>query len=607
MSLRPEPSRLSRVFTTIADIYRNASLSRFQRVQEQFDALPDQFRDKILNIISSLNGTSQEPFGGSSTGLDQSLLIDASSLPHLQTAIQRAACTSFAKINGTPTGYLGVETMLHLLADHSRNQLSPLEIATILERWVEEAREEWVEEYLFSSFDWTVGSGYQCMSSRAPRLFIREPQWEAEREISCRITASETIMYFVNTPIALSVNLRIGSSVPPVFHADMFTSRLRQLDLSESDLEFLPSEIFRLKNLEGLDLSNTRLISLPPEIGRLTALRALELGDNESLTGIPMQILDLPSSCWIDLEGTGLSHEVLERLREIVTAEGYHGPRISYSMGNSRTEERPMGELLKELFALSEETEREFPNLLSSEQKKLQSLQSWLSRLSDTADYQKEGERQAALAKKVLGYMQLAETNPKFRDKFFMNIDGASRTCGDRVALSILHIGMSYKLLTMNKRNTKEIADFLIHTVWPVDMLEEIARNKIPALPFFDEIEVYLTYPIKLRERLGLKIDVEDMLYFTCSALNDSDFDEAEAFVKKKQADEKAALGFLSVNEEWEEVLIARYPTEMQKIKREADAETEAAVENCAPDEVYVSIQERRLAKLMNLSARSLQ
>src|SRR5580704_6004820 len=114
---RPEPSRLSRVFTTVADIYRNASLSRFQRVQEQFDTLPDEFRDKILNIIRLLNGDSEGPSGG----LDQALLIDANSLPHMQTAIQRVAFTSFAKINGTPTGYLGVETMLHLLADYSKN------------------------------------------------------------------------------------------------------------------------------------------------------------------------------------------------------------------------------------------------------------------------------------------------------------------------------------------------------------------------------------------------------------------------------------------------------------------------------------------------------
>jgi hypothetical protein len=55
-----------------------------------------------------------------------------------------------------------------------------------------------------------------------------------------------------------------------------------------------------------------------------------------------------------------------------------------------------------------------------------------------------------------------------------------------------------------------------------IEQLEQIAREKVKTLRFVDEIEVYLAYPVKLKERLDLQIDVKDMLYFGCSGVTEA-------------------------------------------------------------------------------------
>lgn len=76
-------------------------------------------------------------------------------------------------------------------------------------------------------------------------------------------------------------------------------------------------------------------------------------------------------------------------------------------------------------------------------------------------------------------------------------------------------------------------------------MLETIARNKIPTLSFFDELKVYLGYPIKLKQQLDIPIDAQGMLYFSCSVLKPKDLQEAKDFVLSKQENKKSILSFL--------------------------------------------------------------
>ncbi|MGL5626229.1 MAG: NEL-type E3 ubiquitin ligase domain-containing protein [Candidatus Rhabdochlamydia sp.] len=186
-----------------------------------------------------------------------------------------------------------------------------------------------------------------------------------------------------------------------------------------------------------------------------------------------------------------------------------------------------------------------------------------------------------------------------FRDVFYAIIQDAAETCGDRVSLSILDLGIVHKLATIDLKDTKTLADFLIKGPWAIEMLKEIARNKIPTLPFFDEIEVYLGYPIKLKEALNLPIDVQEMLYFRCSALKDKDLEEAKAFVLSKQTDQEACFEFLIGHDKWKEALKYNYPIEFKTIEENRATALE-------DNEDYMAIEKQFNQELIELTKKAL-
>ncbi|MGL5264349.1 MAG: leucine-rich repeat domain-containing protein [Candidatus Rhabdochlamydia sp.] len=371
---------------------------------------------------------------------------------------------------------------------------------------------------------------------------------------------------------------------------------LQKLELNNNELRSVPDTIGNLTALEYLYLNNNQLVNLPITIGNLSALETLYLFNNVHLSGVPMQILDLPRTCSIILTGCNLSMAVRTRLREATLHSDYAGPaQIEYSIVDAiRDEEQSIQDSLIALYRIIDETPKTFSNL-----EETLTLNSWLHRLSDIADYQKDGELQKAFAHKIIGYLNQANENLEFRKTFYTIIQDAAETCGDRMSLSVLHLGIAYKLSIIDLKDMKRLSDFL-KGVWALDLLEEIARNKIPTIPFFDEIEVYLGYPIKLKEALNLPIDVQEMLYFTCSALNPADLEEAKTFVLNKQTNQEAYFTFLINHDKWKEALSLNYQEKYQAI---LDKKTEALeLEN--PN--YEDIEEKYKKGLKELTKRAL-
>ena len=376
---------------------------------------------------------------------------------------------------------------------------------------------------------------------------------------------------------------------------------LQRLEVFNNQLRALPEAIGELRALQWLNVSYNQLTALPEVIGGLRELKILILRNNISLTGVPNEMLSLPSTCIIGLEQTGLSEAVRTRLRDICGSPNYHGPMISFSMVHAElpvSSERSAEELLSELCSLSGSAPKDFHNLFASDANK-NNLRMWLARLSYAADYRKGGEFQKAFARKVLHYLHVAEENEQFRETFFDTIAGAAETCGDRVALSILHLGIACKLATIDTKDIKQLENFLIHTVLPIELLEKIARDKIPALHFYDEIEVYLGYPVMLRERLKMEIDVDEMLYFRCSALQQTDLDCAKEDVLRTQKDDEKSCLFLVKNDRWIDSLKANYPDEFAKIENEISN----AEESCTSESDYVNLRNLREEKLIDLTA----
>jgi E3 ubiquitin-protein ligase SspH2 len=291
----------------------------------------------------------------------------------------------------------------------------------------------------------------------------------------------------------------------------------------------------------------------------MTALQYLDL-QNNSLSDVPNTIVHLPSECTVNLENAGLSMAVLERLRSACSAEGYSGPRIHFSIREDRSNLARYGSIQEAFSAICnkagiadtltfEERYSQLQKSMTAENNKERSLFSWLSRLSYMKDTQREGE--TGLFKVILSHLDLAESNEEFRSAFFSIIDDAAATCGDRMALSVLHLGIAHKRHSIDKSDLKGLADFIIRGQWMLEQLEHIAREKVPTLYFVDEIEVFLAYPVMLKVRLNLPIDVNEMLYFGCSQVTTQNLNDAENNIKGMLGEPNAVANILVQREDW--------------------------------------------------------
>ncbi len=345
-------------------------------------------------------------------------------------------------------------------------------------------------------------------------------------------------------------------------------TNLQTLSLSGNQLTTLPIEIGNLANLRELSLYGNQLTALPVEICRLRNLQKLYLTGNRSLTGLPTEILRLPQTCTVELTGCDLSQTVLSNLRQATSQPDYYGPAFSYSMEEIvEVDERTAEELLKELF--QKVNQAYDPTLLkhiseNTSGENVKSLRTWLSRLSSMKDYQSE---QPWLPTKILNFLNLAIEDKNFSDKFYAIINGAADTCGDRMALSVINLGVAYQLT--KPMEIKALAEFLKRGVWAMDLLEQCARQKVPTLRLFDEVEVYLGYPVMLKDKLQLPIDIKEMLYFRCSALTENDLKVAFDYVNRTISNKEVFYGFLSKNEFWLAALAKNYSTQYQEIVKE--------------------------------------
>jgi hypothetical protein len=135
------------------------------------------------------------------------------------------------------------------------------------------------------------------------------------------------------------------------------------------------------------------------------------------------------------------------------------------------------------------------------------------------------------------------------------------------MALSILHLGIAYKLSMADKKDLNGLATLLTRGSLALEWLEEVAFNKVQSLFGCDPIEVYLGYPVMLKEELNLPIDVEEMLYFACSSLKKEDLEGAKNIVLSRFANKEGLYKDLCKRDLWIEALKENYPEKAQEIE----------------------------------------
>jgi hypothetical protein len=287
--------------------------------------------------------------------------------------------------------------------------------------------------------------------------------------------------------------------------------------------------------------------------------------------------LRLNRDCYVYLENAGLSQAILRRIQAACEAEGYAGPRIHFSiddrantLGHATLQDAFASICAKASIADTPTFEQRYPALSSSmkEGNNEENLRSWLSRLSEMKDAQREEEN--GLYKIILSHLDLAEANEEFRNSFFAIIYEAAQTCGDRMALSVLHLGIANQRQSIDRSDLRAYGKFLLRGPWMIKQLEQIAREKVKTLRVVDEIEVYLAYPVKLKDRLDLPIDVKDMLYFRFSGVTEQDLNNAATSLKEILKEPGAEENILTAREEWIDALMQHpdYASEIAAINQ---------------------------------------
>ena len=427
--------------------------------------------------------------------------------------------------------------------------------------------------------------------------------------------AAQKILNFMNSPSETKLDLSrlFLGSLPDIFDNNEMKNRLTELKLSFEHLQSLPESIDYLTSSTSLGLIYNHLDNLRIYFSAGHQLRP----PLDSMRRLLDSMMHLPTNCEVYIQDSGFARYVLAPIsiiNLILSCENpeYTGDKYYVSIQDhdvSILDLRALNGSLRALCIKAEiqgctSLETTYPRIkkcVTLKHQKANSLQGWLSRLSIMQ--KSGGESSRGLSRKVLSYLDLAEQDEAFREQFFITIEGATATCGDRMALSVLHLGLQHKMTVFDKSDLRGYAEFLIHGPWMLDRLEEVAREKVQTLPSVDEIEVYLGYPVKLRERLNLQIDVEDMLYFACSGITEADLDNAASYIEQQVLTLEAKANILAQREDWVEALRQNSP----EVVEEYETQRRASLESSDYSDIDMHIiQERYMSNLASLTKRFL-
>ena len=239
-------------------------------------------------------------------------------------------------------------------------------------------------------------------------------------------------------------------------------------------------------------------------------------------------------------------------------------PRIIYTiytLNPTGNELIPLNEIVKLIFRIHDGITNAptFKNITCK-----QPLTSWLNRIYN--------ESSTTIVKQLIPHiiemLHEMDRNSEFMEESCNIIEGATATCGDRMILSILYVSLQFKMhiLANDLDKVEEIAGFLIRGPFIMSELEKIARAKINTLYVVDEIEVYLAYPIKLRDHFNIPIETKDMLYYACSSIGPSDLASARAAIETKLRDKELIAEFLATQPLWTKIIYARNPNIFEEV-----------------------------------------
>lgn len=377
---------------------------------------------------------------------------------------------------------------------------------------------------------------------------------------------------------SLNVSGNRSLNVTPDFSA---CTELKTVNLSGSSIVDQP-DFSNCTKLESLNLSRCSGIHALPDLSNCRSLREVDM------TGVPVteasHIFSLPEQCVLHLNVTNLSSAVREQLRMTVSAEGYRGPRILFSMAPPTA--LPVLPLGQEVTAWRQDKSR-IPAAGSSKDKgekfdwgredskeNAREFSQFLGRLRETSDYVRTKTR-SDITQRVCALLDQLSLpgNEEARRVCFAMAKDAVETCGDRVALAFLDTETycaNLKIEQAARKGTfkKNIAPLIdaAKGMYRLEKLRKLAEDKVGTLNYVDPIEVHLGYIVGISKNANsfkLPVNMTTMLYPACSNIDEQDLAVA---MQSLRDDDKN-----SVNEEFVAFLAGWSPFDNYMQREHAD------------------------------------
>lgn len=311
---------------------------------------------------------------------------------------------------------------------------------------------------------------------------------------------------------------------------------LLAMDISFNNIVSLPSLPQELKNLRAGYNCLTELPTFPD--GNSPVVREFVF-DRNQINQLPESILNLGSQYSINISHNPLSPHALQALQRLTSSPDYHGPQFHFSMsaGQQHTSVRPLPEAVSAWFPQNKQSDVSQIWLAFEREEHANTFSAFLDRLADTVSARNaQGFRQ-----QVSAFLEKLSTSAELRQQSFAVAADATESCEDRVALTWNNLRKTLLVHQASEGLFDNDTGALLslgREMFRLEILEDIARDKVRTLSFVDEIEVYLAFQTMLAEKLQLSTAVKEMRFYGVSGVTENDLRTAEAMVRSREENE---------------------------------------------------------------------
>lgn len=329
--------------------------------------------------------------------------------------------------------------------------------------------------------------------------------------------------------------------------------------MSTNQLTVLPEKIFMgLKALEKLNLDRNQLSVLPEKIfSGLTDLSQLDISCN--------QLRTLANRVFRGLGNLKKLYLLSNQLCELPTSISSLSALRSLRLQNNRLINLP----------------DEFFSLFS---------RCWVSLDVNNAVNHFHLE--------VLERLQRLERSPALRERVFSIAHEGLGSCEDRISLTLNEMKKTEIIFDIEAgAYDTEIGTLILlaRQQFRLDALSKIAAVKVKNLRAVDEIEVYLSYQVKLQEKMDLGVSAKAMRFFDVAGVTADDLQVAELQIK--QDENQNFKRYFSGWGPWQKVLERLAPEDYKKLQEDIYLASEKQYESASVQQ-STEISEAKRIKL---------